>query len=230
MPFHRMKVRLKREIVTMGEPDIDPLADAGTYVAPADWNALIDAPGTLADRHAQRLRGEGRQLRRRGRSGHARASAISPPGSRHTATRSPPRRASRCSAPAASAARRRPPCSRPRAIEDVHHLEGGILKYLEEVPAAESRWQGECFVFDERVAVGHGLEPGTPHAVPRLPHAGQPRGPRLAAISRKASPAPPATARAMRRRARDMPNATARCCSPRRAARRMSAQCAGARS
>ena len=60
-------------------------------------------------------------------------------------------------------------------VTDVFHLEGGILRYLETVPEAESLWRGECFVFDERVAVGHGLTPGQPQPVPGLPHAGQPR-------------------------------------------------------
>jgi UPF0176 protein len=132
MPFHRLKVRLKREIVTMGEPDIDPLQGVGHYVKPADWNALIDDPDTIVidTRNAYEVK-VGTFAR-----------AIDP---------------------ATESFRDFPAWVREHRaeLEDVFHLEGGILKYLEEVPETESRWHGECFVFDERVAVGHGLALGT---------------------------------------------------------------------
>ena len=70
-------------------------------------------------------------------------------------------------------------------IEDVFHLKGGILKYLEEVPAEESLWQGECFVFDERVSVSHGLEMGQCRALPRLPPSADRGGPSVAEIQRR---------------------------------------------
>ena len=165
LPFHRMKVRLKREIVTMGRPDIDPLTGTGHYVKPADWNALIDAPGTLViDTRNDYEVAVGTF-----------AGAVDP----HTA--------SFRDFPAWVAAHRDQIAAAPRVamfctggircekatallkaegIGEVYHLEGGILKYLEEVPAGDSRWKGECFVFDERVAVGHGLAPGT-HALCR---------------------------------------------------------------
>jgi UPF0176 protein len=164
MPFHRLKIRLKREIVTMGEPDIDPLGGTGTYVKPADWNALIDRPDTVVidTRNAYEVKVG------------SFAGAIDP------------QTASFSDFPAWARAHRAEfegktiamfctggiRCEKSTAflkadgLGDVHHLEGGILKYLEEVPAAESRWQGECFVFDERVAVGHGLAPGS-HALCR---------------------------------------------------------------
>ena len=164
MPFHRLKVRLKREIVTMGVADINPLDEVGTYVAPADWNALIDDPDTVvidtrndyevavgsfagavdpatasfrdfpAWVEANRERLEGRRVAMFCTGGI------------------------RCEKATAYLKR--------EGFEDVHHLDGGILRYLEEMPAEDSRWQGECFVFDERVAVGHGLVPGS-HALCR---------------------------------------------------------------
>ena len=162
MPFGRLKVRLKREIVTMGQPDIDPLASVGTYVAPQDWNALISDPetividtrndyevavGTFAGainpetrsfrefpawfrRERERLLGEGKQPK----------VAIFCTGG------------IRCEKSTAFL--------KAEGVEEVFHLKGGILRYLEDVPAEESLWQGECFVFDERVALGHGLTEG----------------------------------------------------------------------
>lgn len=166
MPFHRMKVRLKAEIVTMGQPDIDPLASVGHYVAPQDWNALITEPGTiLIDTRNDYEVAIG-----------SFAGAIDP---KTSSFRDFPAwfRAQR----AALLGEGKPPkvamfctggirCEKSTAflkaegIDEVYHLQGGILKYLEEVPPEQSTWQGECFVFDARVAVGHGLAPGT-HAL-----------------------------------------------------------------
>jgi len=164
MPFHRLKVRLKREIVTMGVADIDPLDEVGTYVAPADWNALIDDPETVViDTRNDYEVAVG-----------SFAGAVDP----ETASfrdfpawvaanrdRLEGRRVAmfctggiRCEKATAYLKR--------EGFEDVHHLDGGILRYLEDMPAEDSRWQGECFVFDERVAVGHGLAPGS-HALCR---------------------------------------------------------------
>lgn len=160
MPFHRMKVRLKREIVTMGKPDIDPLAGVGTYVAPADWNALIEQPGTMLIDTRNDYEVKVGTF----------AGAIDP------ATESfrdfpawfEAHRAEIAAAPRVAMfctggirCEKATALLKAEGIEQVHHLQGGILKYLEEVPAAESRWHGECFVFDERVAVGHGLAAGT---------------------------------------------------------------------
>jgi len=163
MPFHRMKVRLKREIVTMGQPQIDPLASVGTYVAPADWNALIADPDTIViDTRNDYEVAIGTFQR-----------AIDP------------QTASFRDFPAWFRARREEllgqgqtpkvamfctggiRCEKSTAflkaegLEQVFHLQGGILKYLEEVPPEASLWQGECFVFDQRVSVGHGLVPGS---------------------------------------------------------------------
>jgi UPF0176 protein len=164
MPFHRLKVRLKREIVTMGEPAVDPLTDAGTYVAPADWNALIDRPDTVVidTRNAYEVRVG------------SFAGAVDP--ATDTFSDFPTwfrahqdELAGKTIAMFCTGGIR---CEKATAFvkaqgfESVFHLHGGILKYLEDVPPAESRWQGECFVFDERVAVGHGLAEGS-HALCR---------------------------------------------------------------
>ena len=157
MPFHRMKVRLKREIVTMGEPDIDPL-DAGHYVAPQDWNALIDAPGTIV-------------IDTRNDYEVALGSFAGATDPRTKTFREFPDwvRAHREELAGATVAmfctggircEKATAFLKAEGLDDVHHLKGGILAYLEQVPAAESRWQGDCFVFDERVTVKHGLEPG----------------------------------------------------------------------
>jgi UPF0176 protein len=163
MPFYRMKVRVKKEIVTMGVPDLDPRGNAGTYVEAAEWNALISDPDTLVidTRNAyevavgtfcgamdpktnsfrdfpawfrserDRLLGSGRQ----------------------------PKVAMFCTG--GIRCEKSTAFLKAEGVEEVFHLKGGILRYLETVPEEESLWRGECFVFDERVAVGHRLAPGS---------------------------------------------------------------------
>jgi UPF0176 protein len=158
MPFGRIKVRLKREIVTMGQPDVDPLARVGNYVRPQEWNALIADPDTVvidtrndyevaigtfqgAVDPGTRAFGEFPEWWQANRERFAgkRVAMFCTGGIR---------------------------CEKStnyllgQGLNEVYHLKGGILKYLEEVPAEESLWQGECFVFDDRVSVGHGLKPG----------------------------------------------------------------------
>ncbi|SFU06358.1 rhodanese-related sulfurtransferase [Mesorhizobium sp. YR577] len=158
MPFHRMKVRLKREIVTMGVEGIDPLEGAGAYVAPQDWNALISDPGTLVidtrndyevsigtfqgavDPKTKSFREFPDWVAQHRDELEGRKVAMFCTGG------------IRCEKATAYV--------KSLGIDNVFHLKGGILKYLEDVPAEESLWQGECFVFDERVSVSHGLEPG----------------------------------------------------------------------
>ncbi|ESW67672.1 rhodanese-related sulfurtransferase [Mesorhizobium sp. C277A] len=158
MPFHRMKVRLKREIVTMGVEDLDPATGAGTYVAPADWNALISDPGTIVidTRNAYEV------------SIGTFEGAVDPRTSsfrefpawveKHRDQLDGRKVAMFCTGGIR--------CEKATAyvkslgFEDVFHLKGGILRYLEEVPAEDSLWQGECFVFDDRVSVSHGLTEG----------------------------------------------------------------------
>lgn len=161
-PFARMKVKVKAEIVTLGAGDLDPASQAGTHLDPAEWNALIADPDTVVidtrnayevsvgsfegaidpgtrsfrdfpawfDGFAEKLREEGRT----------------------------PRIAMFCTG--GIRCEKSTALVRARGFEEVFHLRGGILRYLEEMPEANSRWQGDCYVFDERVAVGHGLKAG----------------------------------------------------------------------
>ncbi len=162
MPFHRLKVRIKPEIVTMGQPDLDAASDAGVYVAAADWNVLIADPDTVVidtrndyegaigafegavqpNTRAFRdfpdwFRNEGRALLNRP---------------------NPPKVAMYCTG--GIRCEKATAFLKAEGVENVHHLQGGILRYLETIPEADSLWRGECFVFDERVAIGHGLAPG----------------------------------------------------------------------
>lgn len=163
IPFYRMKVRIKPEIVTMGECDIDPLTSAGHYVAPEDWNALISEPGTiLIDTRNDYEVAIG-----------SFAGAINPRTStfrdfpawfraereRLLGTGAPPKVAMFCTG--GIRCEKSTAFLKAEGLDDVYHLQGGILKYLETVPTEQSLWDGECFVFDQRVAVGHGLTPGT---------------------------------------------------------------------
>lgn len=163
MPFYRMKVRLKREIVTMGEPDIDPVGNAGEYVAPQDWNALIADPNTIViDTRNDYEVAVG-----------SFENAIDPktPSFRDFpawfrdnreslfAGRNEPRVAMFCTG--GIRCEKATALLKAEGIDKVYHLEGGILKYLESVAPDQSLWNGECFVFDERVTVKHGLEHGS---------------------------------------------------------------------
>jgi len=166
MPFHRMKVRLKQEMVTMGQPGIDPMTGTGHYVSPEDWNALISEPGTIVIDTRNDYEVEVGTF----------AGAINPGTAtfrdfpdwfrvqrdRLLGTGRPPKVAMFCTG--GIRCEKSTAFLKAEGIEEVYHLKGGILKYLETVAADESLWKGECFVFDQRVAVGHGLEPGT-HAL-----------------------------------------------------------------
>jgi len=155
MPFRRMKVRLKNEIVTMGVPDIDPLESVGAYVDPQDWNALISDPDTIVidtrndyevgigtfkgaiNPETQTFRQFPDWVEKAELEDKTKPIAMFCTGG------------IRCEKATAF--------MRAQGYENVYHLKGGILKYLEKVPEEESLWQGSCFVFDERVAVTHGL-------------------------------------------------------------------------
>jgi UPF0176 protein len=159
MPFYRMKVRLKKEIVTLGVPGIDPNEQVGTYVAPEDWNALISDPEVvLVDTRNDYEYDIGTFK-----------GALDP---KTTTFREFPAYVEQNLDPAkhkkvAMFCTGGIRCEKASAymlaqgFEHVYHLQGGILKYLEKVPAAQSLWEGECFVFDQRVAVGHGLAVGS---------------------------------------------------------------------
>lgn len=162
MPFLRLKVRLKNEIVTMGVPGTDPTCLVGAYVEPKNWNALISDPDTVVidtrndyevalgtfqgaiDPETESFRqfpewfeNFRAELAAQGRT---------------------PKIAMFCTG--GIRCEKSTSYVKSLGIDDVFHLQGGILKYLETVPEAESLWEGECFVFDERVSVGHALEVG----------------------------------------------------------------------
>lgn len=162
LPFHRMKVRLKREIVTMGQPNIDPLGSVGTYVPPADWNALIADPGTIVidtrndyevaiGTFKGAIDPQTASFREFPEWFRARRDALLGQGQA-------PKVAMFCTG--GIRCEKSTAFLKAEGVEEVYHLQGGILKYLEEVPPEDSLWQGECFVFDQRVSVGHGLVPG----------------------------------------------------------------------
>ena len=158
MPFGRMKVRPKKEIVTLGDAKADPTRQVGIYVEPADWNALIASPDTLVidTRNAFEVAMgtfEGALDPRIASFGQFREFAAQQldPG-KHRKIAMFCTGGIRCEKASALLLA--------HGFGEVYHLKGGILRYLEEVPEAESRWRGECFVFDERVALGHGLREG----------------------------------------------------------------------
>lgn len=158
MPFGRMKVRLKREIVTMGQPNVDPLARVGNYVTAADWNALISDPDTVVIDTRNDYEVAIGTFRGAVDPG-TRAFGEFPEWWSENRDRFTGKRiAMFCTGGIR--------CEKStnyllgQGVNQVYHLKGGILKYLEDVPEAESLWQGQCFVFDDRVSVGHGLLPG----------------------------------------------------------------------
>ncbi|MFL6575635.1 MAG: rhodanese-related sulfurtransferase [Povalibacter sp.] len=157
-PFYRMKVRLKREIVTLGVPAVDPTRMAGTYVKPEQWNQLIEQPDVVVidvrnDYEVALGTFEG-AINPQTRS----FSELPEWVRQQDVLKNKPRVAMFCTG--GIRCEKSTAFLRSEGFDEVYHLQGGILKYLETVPASESRWQGECFVFDERVAVGHGLKPG----------------------------------------------------------------------
>jgi UPF0176 protein len=166
MPFYRMKVRLKKEIVTLGVPDVHPALMAGQYVKPSDWNELIARPGVvLVDTRNDYEVSIGTFA---GAVNPATASFSELPGWVEREMQSggqlaevdgvKPKVAMFCTG--GIRCEKSTAFLKSKGFGEVYHLEGGILKYLETVPEAQSRWQGQCFVFDERVSVGHGLLEG----------------------------------------------------------------------
>jgi UPF0176 protein len=157
-PFLRAKIKVKREIITMAAPEANPTKHAGTYVAPEDWNALIADPDvTLIDTRNDYETAVG-----------IFKGAIDPNIQKFTdfkkfvAENMDPAKQKKVAMFCTGGIRCEKASSYMLAhgFEEVYHLQGGILKYLETVPADQSQWDGECFVFDRRVAVGHGLTEG----------------------------------------------------------------------
>lgn len=154
-PFKRLKVRLKREIVTMGEPGVSPTAAVGRYVEAKDWNRLITANDVVVIDTRNTYESDiGRFVG--AEVPETESFRQFPQWWRENAERFEGKRVAmyctggiRCEKSTSFLMG--------EGVEEVFHLKGGILKYLEDVPAEESRWDGACFVFDERVGVGHGL-------------------------------------------------------------------------
>lgn len=157
-PFYRSKVKLKKEIVTMGVEDIDPNHIVGTYVEPAKWNELISSPDVVLLDTRNKYEYEIGTFE----------NAINP---ETDSFREFPEYVSKNLDPAKHKkvamfctggirCEKSTAYLKQQGFEEVYHLKGGILKYLEDVPEQETLWQGECFVFDNRVTVNHSLEPG----------------------------------------------------------------------
>lgn len=163
MPFHRMKVRLKREIVTMGVPDIDPLASVGTYVEPEEWNALIADPDTIVidtrNDYEVAVGTFERAIDPRTPTFRDFPAWFRQERDRLLGTGKPPKVAMFCTG--GIRCEKSTAFLKQEGIDEVYHLKGGILKYLETMPEERSLWRGECFVFDQRVTVGHGLVEGS---------------------------------------------------------------------
>ena len=155
VPFQRLKIRLKKEIVTLGDSNTDPTRTVGVYVDAADWNALIATPDTLVidTRNAFEVAmgsfagAVDPNIKSFGQFKDFVARTLGPKKHRKIAMFCTG--GIRCEKASSYL--------KSHGFAEVYHLKGGILKYLERVPKTESRWQGECFVFDERVALGHGL-------------------------------------------------------------------------
>jgi UPF0176 protein len=156
MPFLRMKVRLKKEIVTLGVAGVDPTRQVGTYVEPADWNALISDPDVLVI-----------DTRNGFEVAHGTFAGAIDPKTRsfgefpafvrdHLAGAENRKIAMFCTG--GIRCEKATSFMLQQGYENVYHLKGGILKYLEKVLPEQSLWRGSCFVFDEREALGHGLE------------------------------------------------------------------------
>jgi UPF0176 protein len=158
-PFERMKVRLKKEIVTLGLPEVSPTQQVGSYVSPKDWNAIASDPDIIIIDTRNDYEVKIGTFK----------NAVNP--NTHSFRDFPeyvrqnldPQKHKKVAMFCTGGIR----CEKASAFmlsqgfPEVYHLKGGILKYLEEIPKEESIWEGECFVFDERIAVQHGLEQGT---------------------------------------------------------------------
>jgi UPF0176 protein len=156
MPFGRLKIRLKKEIVTLGNAEADPARRVGIYVDPTDWNDLIAAPDTVLidTRNAFEVAmgtfdgAIDPGIKSFGQFKDFAARQLDP--AKHRKIAMFCTGGIRCEKASSYLLS--------RGFAEVYHLKGGILKYLEGIPEAESRWRGECYVFDERVALGHGLQ------------------------------------------------------------------------
>ena len=160
--FRRFKARSKREIVTLGQAQVDPRISVGTYVDPQDWNALIDDPDTLVidarNTYEVAIGSFAGALNPQTESFRAFHDWVDQTLRPRVAQEGPKRIAMFCTG--GIRCEKASSFLQQQGFGEVHHLRGGILRYLEEVPEQNSRWRGECFVFDQRVALNHQLERG----------------------------------------------------------------------
>lgn len=157
--FDRLKIKLKKEIVTLGIPEVDPTQQVGTYVKPQEWNAVISDPETIVIDVRNRFEVSVGSFE--GAIDPETASFRQFPD--YVRSQLDPTQHQKVAMFCTGGIR----CEKASAyllsqgFKQVYHLEGGILKYLEEVPSEESLWRGECFVFDQRVAVTQGVKDGS---------------------------------------------------------------------
>jgi len=154
-PFQRMKVKVKSEIVTMRTPHIDPAKNAGTYVDAKDWNELIADPDVVVIDTRNSFEFEKGTFERAIDPGTASFGEFPDYVDRELDPKKHKKIAMFCTG--GIRCEKASSYMVARGFEQVYHLKGGILKYLEEVPQTQSKWQGRCFVFDERESLGHGL-------------------------------------------------------------------------
>ena len=159
LPFVRLKVKIKSEIVTLGIPEVNPTQQVGIYVAPQDWNQIINDPEVVVIDTRNDYEVEIGSFQR-AKNPNTESFRDFP---KYVAKNLDPKQHSKVAMFCTGGIR----CEKAssymlsQGFKEVYHLQGGILKYLENVPPEESMWSGECFVFDERVAVKEGLEPGS---------------------------------------------------------------------
>ena len=159
MPFYRSRVKLKKEIVTMGVEGIDPNRVVGTYVKPKDWNDLISDPDVLLVDTRNDYETAIGSFKNAQLPNTQTFREFPEYVKQHLHPRKTPKVAMFCTG--GIRCEKSTAYLKEQGFDEVYHLEGGILKYLEEVPEEESLWQGECFVFDNRVSVNHALEKGS---------------------------------------------------------------------
>ena len=157
-PFRKLRVRLKKEIVTMGVPGIDPKRLVGTYIKPEDWNDLICDPDVIVVDTRNDYEVEIGTFKDAVNPDITSFGELPEWIKSNIDTQTQPRVAMFCTG--GIRCEKSTALLKEAGVKEVFHLEGGILKYLERIPEDQSLWDGECFVFDERVSVGHGLEVG----------------------------------------------------------------------
>lgn len=157
-PFRKLRVRLKKEIVTMGVPGIDPAQLVGTYVKPSEWNELISDPNVIVIDTRNDYEVEIGTFKDAVNPDIKSFGQLPQWIDEELEIAAQPRVAMFCTG--GIRCEKSTALLKQAGVKEVYHLEGGILKYLEEIPEDESLWEGQCFVFDERVSVGHGLEIG----------------------------------------------------------------------